>query len=200
MTENSSKSKNTSNPVLAGADTFLDCCDRLDFQSIFENQKDALRTLRVVMDELDLTPLTKEQLKSLRPAEPITVDSSVVSHVASTDPKEERRQEIIDEIEAQGFGDRLDKVYDSFADGRTRVLSKVPHRHGLPFFNTVIAADFAPVSGLHGIFISNSEVISAVLPYPCEGHHWQLEIRRNYSSLSEMVEYVTLLSAGFELP
>lgn len=194
-------SKDASNPVLANADTFLDCCDRLDFQSIFENQKDALRTLRVVMDELDLAPLTKEQIKGLRSAEAITVDSSaVVSHVAASDPKEERRQEIIDEIEAQGFGDRLDKVYDSFADGRSRLLSKVPHRHGLPFFNTVIAADFAPTSGLHGIFISNSEVISAVLPYPCEGHHWQLEIRRNYSSLAEMVEYVTLLSAGFELP
>jgi len=194
-------SKDTSNPVLNLADKFLDCCDRLDFQDIFENQKGALRTLRAVMDELDLVPLTKEQIKSRASAEQVVVDSSpIVSHVATGDVKEERRQEIIEEIETQGFGDRLDKVYDSFADGRSRMLSKVPHRHGLPFFNTVIAADFSPVSGLHGIFISNSEVISAVLPYPCEGHHWQLEIRRNYSSLTEMVEYVTLLSAGFELP
>ena len=194
-------SKDASNPVLTDADTFLGCCDRLDFQSIFENQKDALRTLRVVMNELDLVPLTKQQIENRQAVESIVVDSSsVMSHVAAADPKEERRQEIIGEIEAQGFGDRLDKVYDSFADGRSRSLSKVPHRHGLPFFNTVIAADFAPVSGLHGIFVSNSEVISAVLPYPCESHHWQLEIRRNYSSLAEMVEYVTLLSAGFELP
>ncbi len=113
---------------------------------------------------------------------------------------ETRHEEIVEELCGCGFDERMGRVYDSFAQGRSRDISEVPHDRGMPVFDTVVAADFSPVSGMHGIFISKLEVASAVLPAPGEANEWQVLARRHYTSLEEMREFVILMSAGFELP
>jgi hypothetical protein len=190
--------------ILNDAEKFLSSCKQVDYQRVLEHDVKAVDDLYAVLRELQLRPLSPgwavHAVKDSRSAGAgldvvPTMKDEVAVHSEVT-----RREEIFDEISEQGFGERLDKVYDSFADGRIRPIRKVPHRNGLPFFNAVVAADFSPISGLHGVFISNSEVVSAVLPFPCEAHEWQLQARKTYSTLAEMTEYVTLLAAGFELP
>lgn len=45
-----------------------------------------------------------------------------------------------------------------------RILGKLSHYRGLRRFELVIAPDFTPVSGLHGIFIAGNTVRAIVLP------------------------------------
>jgi hypothetical protein len=72
-----------------------------------------------------------------------------------------------------------------------------PHKLGLPQFDMVVGPDYAPVSGYHGVFIGNQEVMSCVLPLPAESHQWQVRERQRFSDLTQVVDLVSLLSAGF---
>jgi len=112
--------------------------------------------------------------------------------------QKQRQQEVVAQLSDEGFAKRLGNVYDSMSDARSVPFSEVKHARGLPVFDMVLAPDFSPVSGLHGIFISPLEVFTAVLADPGD-HEWKILKRRAYSSNEEMAKFVTLLSAGFEL-
>jgi len=114
----------------------------------------------------------------------------------------ERQGQIIESLSAEGFSERSGNVYSSFVKSRSLPFKQVPHRIGLPDFDVVVAPDFAPNPGLHGIFISAGEVMSITLAIK-EGNtagQWQIEKQKDYSSEEQLVDYVTLMSAGFELP
>jgi hypothetical protein len=113
-----------------------------------------------------------------------------------------RQGKIVEALSEEGFSERSDCVYSSFVKSRSLPFKQVPHRHGLPDFDIVVAPDFSPNPGLHGIFISADAVMSITLAI-VEGQSaqlWQIEKQQNYSSQEQMVDYVTLMSAGFELP
>jgi hypothetical protein len=64
-------------------------------------------------------------------------------------------------------------------------------------FDMVVAADYAPGEGYHGIFITANEVLSGFLPLPAGQREWQLRARARYINQAQMVERVGLMSAGF---
>lgn len=112
--------------------------------------------------------------------------------------EKQRQQEVVAQLSEEGFAKRLGNVYDSTSDARSVPFSEVKHARGLPVFDMVLAPDFSPISGLHGIFISSLEVFTAVLAEPGD-HEWKILKRRSYHGKEEMAKFVTLLSAGFEL-
>jgi len=114
----------------------------------------------------------------------------------------ERQGQIIESLSDEGFSDRSGNVYSSFVKSRSLSFKQVPHRIGLPDFDVVVAPDFAPNPGLHGIFIGSGEVMSMTLSIidGKTGEQWQIEKQKKYSSEEQMVDFVTLMSAGFELP
>ncbi|MGK0501139.1 MAG: hypothetical protein ACJAYG_002793 [Oceanicoccus sp.] len=60
--------------------------------------------------------------------------------------------------------------------------------------------DFARVSGLHGMFISGNDVMFYVLPSDNPSADWELFKSKHYSNADEMIEFFTLITAGFDLP
>ena len=115
--------------------------------------------------------------------------------------KAERCKKMIVRLEQEGFGDRLGKVYNSFAKGRSVEFDRLPHRRGIPPFDLAIAPDFSPVAGMHGIFIAGDTIFSYNLPAdtPPTGN-WELLKKKSFTTEDEMAEMVTLIAAGFDLP
>jgi hypothetical protein len=193
--------------ILADANKVLSGSKSLDYKRVARHDQQEIEKLWQVLNELDIMPgqawcdqFNQHAHTSAVSGKSVGRERADVSGMTEREAKITRRSEIIEEINEGGFGDRVGKVYDSFAEQRVIALRDVPHRRGLPVFEVVVAPDFAPISGMHGIFISNLEVASAILAFPCDEHDWQVLNRKNYLSLEEMTEYVTLLSAGFELP
>jgi hypothetical protein len=111
----------------------------------------------------------------------------------------ERRRHFVEALSQGGLGKRLGKVYSSVDDRRLLAFREVPHQQGLPKFDMVVGPDYSPISGLHGIFIGAHEVMSCVLPSPAESHHWQVRERHQYTKPSQVVDLVSMMSAGFPI-
>ncbi len=193
--------------LVVQAGRLLEVSQSIDYQLVIENDEDEVAKLHRGIESLDIMPYRRRgdiefASTDSRVARPgLDVGDSPRRDAAQERSEEAtRRGEIMDQLNEQGFSERIGKVYDSFAETRSCSLADVPHRRGLPVFEMVIAPDFAPISGMHGVFVSNLEVMSVILPYPGNEHDWEVLNRKAYSSLDEMGEYVTLLSAGFELP
>jgi len=108
----------------------------------------------------------------------------------------ERRRAYVEALSVAGLGQRLGRVYSSTAETRVVAFRDVPHRIGLPDFQLVVAADYSPQAGYHGIFVNAQEVVSCLLAAPGE-QPWQTRERHRFASVQQMVEMVGLLSAGF---
>jgi hypothetical protein len=61
----------------------------------------------------------------------------------------------------------------------------------------VIAPDFSPEDGLHAIVVAPQEILSCLLPGADSTRPWQVRQRVRYSSGEELVDLVSLISAGF---
>lgn len=169
----------------------------LDYQAILAHEEKAIARLNRVLQKLNINPArVRDHLGNY--ASPQATGKGGAAPPPAEPSKQERIQQLIDELTKEGFGERIDKVYNSFSKERTTPIDKVPHHRGLPKFQLVLAPDFAPVSGMHGIFIVGNSVRSFVLPSDSQGG-WQLVKEKGFSSTTEMVELVTLISAGFDI-
>jgi hypothetical protein len=160
----------------------VDTCRRLDYAAILAHRPEAVAALSQAVDALRLE-LPRRPPADLAPA------------VAATAQK--RRRRLVEALSHAGLGSRLGKLYCSAVDERLVPFREVPHKRGLPAFDMVVAADFAPVDGYHGIFIAAGEVFSGVLPLPADAFDWQRRERVRYTDLEQMVDRVASLSAGF---
>ncbi|MGK0442698.1 MAG: hypothetical protein ACJA0N_002513 [Pseudohongiellaceae bacterium] len=114
--------------------------------------------------------------------------------------KANRQMAILEQLSIEGFSDRLGKVYNSRSEERSMEFRKVPHHKNLPEFDMIVSADYSPGAGVHGIAISEHHVMAVFLASPEEQNEWEMLKRRAYDNMEEMGEYVTLMSAGFDLP
>lgn len=111
-----------------------------------------------------------------------------------------RRRSMTEALGQEGFGDRMGMVYNSFSRERMTPIGRVPHLRGLPRFELVLAPDFAPMAGMHGIFIAGNTVRSIVLPSDAQpAGEWRTLKQKSFNTLGEMTEIVTLIAAGFDL-
>lgn len=166
----------------------------LDYKAILAHEEKAVAKLNRVLQKLSINPA--------RVRDPLGNYASRQSGARATAQPElsrkDRVQLLTDTLAKEGFGERLDKVYNSFSKDRVTPIDRVPHHRGLPGFQIVVAPDFAPISGMHGIFIVGNTVRSFVLPSDSQGG-WQLVRQKDFASMEQMVELVTLISAGFDV-
>lgn len=175
------------------AEEFIQLFSKLDYAAILAHEPAAVAELQDVVRTIGGAVPSDESLEdyAAKAAAPIPG--------ASDDDKvslAERRRSFVEALGNAGLGGRLGKVYCTATDTRQTPFRDVPHKQGLPQFDMVVAADFSPQSGYHGIFIGAQEVMSWALPAPYEGS-WQLRERHRFASLDQMVELTGLLSAGF---
>lgn len=183
-------------------------CESLDFQGIIQHRPKAIEALQNAVKVLNLRlPRSGFEVG----AEPSSMHESIVDSVAAPDATavhspekekaelQERRRQLVGAISHGGLGDRLGKMYSSLADVRLQPFREAPHKMGLPTFDLVLAPDFSPEAGLHVILIAAQEIVSCVLPNADANRPWQVRQRARYSNADELVDIVSLMSAGFPI-
>lgn len=176
------------------AEQIIQLYSRLDYAAIIAHEAKAVAILKDVVNTIR-GPAGKARGDSRDAAE--RQDSP--APVEFPDDKAalaDRRRLFVEALSHGGLGPRLGKVYSTNAASRVVAFRDVPHKLGLPAFDMVVAADFSPQAGYHGIFIGAREVMSFMLLAPFE-RPWHLRERHAFSSNEQMVELVSLLSAGF---
>ena len=195
------------NKVVEQAEQVLGALKTLDFSAIAGHDLAATKQLKAVLSDLRVGHLETESRvsedhpESIQPEMLNTVDETELLESSSVETMSvnENNDTIISLLEQEGFEGRIGKVYNSFAAGRTMPFDESPHQNGLPNFEWVVAADYSPEKGLHGIFISDQQVMSIVLSLAKDKkHQWTLIKSKDYSTREDMLEYVTALSAGFD--
>ena len=175
------------------AEEFIQLFSRLDYTAILAHEPAAVAELQNVVRTIRGAVPSDESL------EDYAAKATAPNAAAPIDSKAalaERRRAFVEALGNAGLGGRLGKVYCTATETRQTPFRDVPHKQGLPQFDMVVAADFSPQSGYHGIFIGTQEVMSWILPAPYEGS-WQLKERHRFATLEQMVELTGLLSAGF---
>lgn len=201
-----------STQILDQADLVASACKTLNFKKIVAHDSTEVEKLKLVIKDLSIATAAQMDEDLADYAKPAGGNAAQGSAAAKTaapaaqtiESKEAlmaRRQALIEDLSKEGFNDRVGKVYNSFSSERTITFKQVPHRRGLPPFDLVLAPDFAPVAGLHGIFLKDNEVMSIILAADGSGDsEWHILKRKTFNDSDEMLELVTLIAAGFDLP
>jgi hypothetical protein len=187
--------------LIQRAEEFTRLCKGVDYPAILAHNAEAVAALQDVLIVLKKAlPRNNEDLNDYAQAQ-----SGPRKRVNKTesDPEKaallERRRHFVEAFSQAGLGNRLGKIYSSLDERRLLAFREAPHQQGLPKFDMVIGPDFSPVNGLHGIFIGAQEVMSCVLPSPSESHQWQVRERHRFSNNLQVVDLVSMLSAGFPI-
>ncbi|WP_019530456.1 hypothetical protein [Dasania marina] len=173
--------------LIEQASALLNVTRQLDYRKIIAHDSAEVKKLHSLLGRLQ----AGDASASLE-AEELVAESG--------DAKAGRQMAILEQLTLEGFADRLGRVYNSRSENRSMEFRKVAHRKNLPEFDMIVAADYAPGAGSHGIIITQHHVMSVYLAAPEEQNEWEILKRRPYDRMEEMGEYVTLLSAGFDLP
>lgn len=185
--------------IRAQARQLLDAVAALDYRAITAHQPVAVAQLQQALRLLGLVEADPPPAAATRSA----VNAAAAGGSLPQDSRgalQAVQGQLLEALRHAGFGDRIGRVYDSGTVHKLVAFKDVPHRRGLPTFALVVAPDYTPKAGVYAVFMNAQEVWSAFLPHPAEAYEWQLRERRRYSSVSQFIEWVTLLSAGFPLP
>lgn len=189
------KNKSDIQAQLDRALSLLSLCQRVDHAAVVAHEPEAVETLHEVVQILRRS---LELDGSSLPASPGPGEEEPAVEMAQgKSALLERQRRFVEALSRAGLGDRLGKLYCSNAERRLVAFREVPHKLGLPQFDMVVAADYAPVSGYHGIFVGVQEVVSCILPLPAESHQWQVRDRHRFADAARAAELVSLMSAGF---
>ena len=150
----------------------INAVNGIDLESVAAHQVEAVAHLNAVL--ADLNGQGNESLQNDQQHRELAKDQLA------------RHALILSSLKQEGFDSRLGRVYDSASDHRSMAFRQVPHRRQLPAFDMVVAADYAPSAGLHGVFIDSSRVYCAMLAIPMEQNSWQVLKSRPYQSVDEM--------------
>ena len=184
--------KRISEKVFNSADRVASASKGLNYQRIIAHDKAEVDKLNKVLRDLDIDRGDRDGVTHSDRGATRSPDMSLSAV---------RRKQMEERFEQEGFGDRLNRVYNSFAKDRTISIKQIPHSRGLPPYDMVVAPDFAPVAGLHGIFISGNQVMSIILPSETQAFgEWHIVKQKSFSTIEDMIEVVTLVAAGFDLP
>jgi hypothetical protein len=206
-----------SEEILAQADQLVAASKGLDYQGIVEHQPDEVACLHRVLAELNIErsvsantldsddttvsdPVPEQPEETLVTGDMLATESDAEGKGAVAADRLTIRSGIMESLSADGLEGRVGLVYNSVSKSRTSRFDGVHHHRGIPEFDVVIAPDYAPVPGMHGVFISATEIMSIILPSGDPAANWQVVKRKGYQDRAQMMEYLGLISAGFDLP
>ncbi|WP_145999066.1 hypothetical protein [Oceanicoccus sp. KOV_DT_Chl] len=205
--------KSFSSVILEKADQLLAASKSLDYDRIALHEPEEVEKLQTVLASLQITKkrisesLDQYANKQQSPVRELDdLDGLMLEDSGGSDDKAAEassgvdKEAMLSQLADEGFGDRVGRVYNSFAGNRSLPFAQVPHERGLPEFLVVLAPDFTPVAGLHGIFITDKEIISMILPSDKANIDWTVIKSKGYSNEEEMIEFLTLIAAGFDVP
>lgn len=172
------------------AQDFVDASRQLNYRRIAAHDPSEV-------SRLDKTVKTMELPRAAIRKEPLNSRLSLKSAESGFDIWKARVKSLRDLLIQNGFEGRVDKLYSSNSDGRLIDIDQVAHRRGLPGYDLLVAPDFAPVAGLHGILVVGDTVRSMILPEECvEVGAWRLLRQKTFGSELGMIEWVQRFASG----
>ena len=198
--------------IIGDAEKLLLACKNLDYSLLAHHDAAEVSRLKQVLSDLSIVAhRSREPLEDYANEQGGTTSEDGIQGgrenkidgqtIESKEVVLARMQLLVKELEGEGFGGRVGRVYNSFASDRSTLFKQVPHRRGLPPFDLVLSADYAPVAGMHGVFVTDKQLMSIILPADTQpSGDWQILKTTSYQGVDEMVEKVTLIAAGFDLP
>ena len=178
--------------LLRQAMDLVEMCKQLDYQEIIAHKPEAVAALQNAVRLIRGTLPVNEELGNYAAKQEERAERTVDKAALL-----ERRKLFVEALGQAGLADRLGKVYCTESAQHLVAFREIPHKRGLPQFDMVVGPDFSPQSGYHGIFIGEQEVLSCLLPQPCDTQQWQIRERHRFSSREQVVNLVSMLSAGF---
>ena len=192
MNDKDKKENDNVQRLLRQAVDLVEMCKRLDYQQIIAHKPEAVAVLKDVVRVIRGSLGENESLENYASKQQVR-ERSPEDKAALL----ERRRHLVEVLGHAGLAERLGKVYSTEVSQRLIPFKDIPHKHGLPPFDLVVAPDFSPQSGYHGIFIAEQEVMSCLLPTPADTLQWQVRERHRYADWEQAVDLVSMLSAGF---
>jgi hypothetical protein len=194
-----------SQDLLQQANAVLAASKTLDYTKITKHDPPEVAKLMAVLSELNIEV---EPSTAAPVSERVTSGNGAgadfkpaVHQPGGGDNPMANREEITAVLNKEGFSDRLAAVYNSLSPSRKTSFLQIPHRRGIPPFAVVVAPDFSPITGFHGIFISSSELMSITLAAENQTEaEWLVVKRKSFDGMEEMAEVLTLMAAGFDIP
>lgn len=188
------KSKKPDDAIMTNAREVVKASQGLDYKGILAHDEVEVAKLNRVLQKLRINPARVKRFLQ-QPGQ--SQSGSGGAPPFEEQSKQERLQRMMEVLGEAGFAERLDRVYNSYSKERLTPIDKVPHHRGLPKFQLVVAPDFSPLSGMHGIFIVGNTVRSFVLPASSQGG-WQLAKQKTFTTVDQMADIVTMISSGFD--
>ena len=151
----------------------------IDLDKVRDHNEPEVTRLASVVDQLD--SLSAGNLDALADSE----------QVPDMDPEHLRRSQLMQLLDDAGYNGRIGRVYVDGSKDPFKPVDIVPHRDGLPPFDMVVAPDYSPAQGIHGVFVSAKAVVAALVPMPAERHRWRTLRSQPYESDEELIDLVT---------
>lgn len=125
-----------------------------------------------------------------------------INHVEGVDevireltPEEQQKAELLTVLTQAGWGSRIGRTLwlNNGADD-LRPLELIPHREGLPEFETCVAPEQAVGNGYFALFISSHGIFGASIGEPPSKHHWHISRSRPYDNHAELLKCIEQFS------
>jgi len=137
--------------------------------------------------ELRVVDDSRSQKAAASPAKSATPKKKAAE---KPNPALERRRHLVAFLSQAGYSGRLGKVFVPGSRPPIRKLQEVCHTEGLPSCDVCIAPVFSPIKGIHGIFLTPSGVLSAVIATPVSQNRWKVLHSVPYDNPQHMVELI----------
>jgi hypothetical protein len=183
----------------------IERCKRLDHQQIIAHKPDAVAVLKDVAgipsspDVTSSTAVTSSD--SIKPIENSTIKSEIGEPTpAAKAALLERRRLLVEALGKASMSAQVGKVFSTESPQHLLAFKDISHKLGLPQFDLVVGPNFSPQDGYHGIFISEQEVTSCLLPLPYDDSTpWQIRERHPFANIDQVKDLINMLSGGFSV-
>lgn len=115
--------------------------------------------------------------------------------VPELNARHQQLAELVEQLTAAGWGERLGRVLNVGPEGETlKPMDIIPHQEGLPEYDVCVAPRESVGSGYFALMISATAVFAAAVNEPPSRHHWRVYRSRPYDNHEEMLHVVKQFS------
>ncbi len=159
--------------------------DAVDLEKVAAHDHIELNKLRAVNEALD----------DLSAGGNIERVEGVDEVIRELTPEEQHKAELLTLLIEAGWGSRIGRtLWLGNDETDLRALELIPHRQGLPEFETCLAPEEASGKGYFALFISSQGLFGASVCEPLSKHRWHIARSRPYDTNDELLKCIEQFS------
>ncbi|MEM7098000.1 MAG: hypothetical protein AAF541_07050 [Pseudomonadota bacterium] len=145
--------------------------------------------------ELEKLQAVNNALEDLAQGGEVGLVEGVDEVVHDLSPADQERAQLMELLTEAGWGSRLARtLWIKGEETEMRAMELIPHREGLPNFETCVAPEQAVGNGYFALFISHHGIFGASIAEPPSKHHWHIARSRPYETPEELLSCIEQFS------